>query len=66
VRANRYFNFSGSRLSLFLELRNLYNRKNVRAYEFSLRVFPSGAFIADRFEDHWLPLLPSIGISYEF
>jgi outer membrane cobalamin receptor len=66
VRVNRYFHFTNSRLSLFLELRNLYNRKNSRAFEYSVTVFRDGSFVVNRSEEHWLPLLPSIGISYDF
>ncbi len=66
VRVNRYFHFTRSRLSLFLELRNLYNRKNLRAFEFSVTVFRDGSFVVNRDEEHWLPLLPSIGIGYDF
>jgi len=51
---------------MFFELRNLYNRKNVRVYEYNLFVFPNGNFMVSRNAEHWLPLLPSIGVSYEF
>lgn len=66
VRINRYFDISKGRLSFFLELRNLYNRKNVRLYDYDLFLRNDGRLIVERVQEHWLPLLPSIGLSWDF
>ncbi len=66
VRANRYFDVGKGRLSVFLEVINLYNRTNVRTYEYDLDVQPNGQFTSTRRAEKWLPRLPSIGISWEF
>jgi outer membrane cobalamin receptor len=66
VRANRYFDVGKGRLSVFLEVINLYNRTNVRTYEYGLEVEPNSQFTSTRRAEKWLPRLPSIGISWEF
>jgi len=66
VRANRYFEVGKGRLAVFLEVINLYNRTNVRNYEYDLDVQPNGHFVSTRNVEKWLPRLPSIGISWEF
>ncbi|MGH7601570.1 MAG: TonB-dependent receptor plug domain-containing protein, partial [bacterium] len=66
VRVNRYFDAGKARWSVFLELINLYNRTNVRTYEYDLDVQPNGQFVTTRLVEKWLPLLPSLGLSWEF
>jgi len=66
VRVNRYFDAGKGRLAVFLEMINLYNRTNVRTYEYNLDVQPNGQFVSTRHVEKWLPLLPSIGLSWEF
>jgi outer membrane receptor for ferrienterochelin and colicin len=66
VRANRYFAVGKGQLAVFLEIINLYNRTNVRAYEYNLDVMPNGQAVSSRDVLKWLPRLPSIGISWEF
>ena len=66
VRANRYVNVGKGQLSVFLELINLYNRTNVRSYEYDLDRQPNGQPVTTRLVEKWLPRLPSIGISWEF
>ncbi len=66
LRVNRYFDASKGRWSVFLELINLYNRSNVRTYEYDLEVQPNGQFVTERHVEKWLPLLPSLGLSWEF
>ncbi|MBD3403402.1 TonB-dependent receptor plug domain-containing protein [candidate division GN15 bacterium] len=66
LRLNRYFETSHGRVSLFVELINLYDRDNIRTYEYS--------FVANSHDDgyhlirdewHWFGILPSIGISWQ-
>jgi outer membrane receptor for ferrienterochelin and colicin len=67
LRVSRYFQLQNSRLSLFIEIRNLYNRKNIRQYEYSevvIHSLDSYTFIKEPRE--WLPLIPSFGISWDF
>ena len=66
LRVHRYFTIGDGRLSLFVEVRNLYNRFNVRLYEYNLHVLPTGELKVMRQPDNWLPILPSIGISWDF
>lgn len=65
VRISRYWDLSSSRLSAFLEVSNLYNRKNPRAYYYNLNVRSNGQFDVFRGQDDWLTILPSIGISWD-
>ena len=65
LRVRRYFEFSRSRLSVFAEVSNVYDRSNVRNYEYNVSLQPNGALRVNRLADDWLPLLPSIGISWD-
>jgi outer membrane cobalamin receptor len=66
VRANRYFEVGKGRLAVFLEVINLYNRTNVRSYEYDLQGLPNGQIVSTPKAQKWLPRLPSIGINWEF
>jgi hypothetical protein len=66
LRVHRYFGFADNRLSLFVEVRNLYNRDNVRLYRYRVSSQPNGGSLVEREADTWLPILPSIGLSWEF
>ena len=63
VRANRAFNWSSRRLTLFAEIINLLNRDNVR-------FTPPGINVTTRRAskpfDSMLPIIPSVGILIEF
>jgi len=67
VRINRYFDFAKSKLSFFFEVRNLYNRDNARLFENNI-IFDSSTntFRVEKVEESWLPLLPSLGFSFDF
>ena len=63
VRANRSFNWSGRRLTLFAEVINVLNRDNVRFVPTSVNSFTrrvSGMF------EQMIPILPSLGVLLEF
>ncbi len=65
VRVSRYFDFSRSRLAVFAEVSNLYDRANPRVYFYDVSLDPQGSLHVDRGTDEWLPLLPSIGVSWD-
>jgi hypothetical protein len=65
VRANRSFNTSIGRFTLFVELINVYNRNNLRSVEYLNAVFPpSGTAYYQTRESTWFPFLPSLGMSW--
>ncbi|MFH1566744.1 MAG: TonB-dependent receptor [Gemmatimonadota bacterium] len=68
LRVNRYFEVRGGRLSLFVEVSNLYDRQNVRDIRpGNRRQVVNGQLVAlTEVRDEWLPLLPSVGASWEF
>ncbi|MFC1565263.1 TonB-dependent receptor plug domain-containing protein, partial [candidate division KSB1 bacterium] len=67
VRLNRYFYTSYGRVSTFFEVRNLYNRKNVQEYDYYVIYINSAHDNAiGRDTEHWLPMIPSFGLSIDF
>jgi outer membrane receptor protein involved in Fe transport len=67
IRATRVFYTSYGRISTFLEIRNLYNRKNIREYIYEYGGYLNDNHVAIRTgTEALLPLLPSFGISLEF
>lgn len=67
LKASRFFDFkNGHKLALSLELINAYNHGNVRGYNFLLRPDEFGNLVTVREEMFWFPLLPSIGVNWEF
>ena len=63
LRANRAFNWSRKRLTLFAEVMNVLNRDNVRFTPPQVNTRTGQAF--DLFES-MIPLVPSAGILIEF
>jgi len=53
-------------LSYFLELSNATNRKNACCVDFDLDEDAGGIVILEQKDDYWLPLLPAIGVLWEF
>ncbi|MBT6145139.1 MAG: TonB-dependent receptor, partial [Gemmatimonadetes bacterium] len=68
VRVNRYFELGKGRLSVFLEIINLYGRENVRDILPGDRrqVIDKELVATSTTNEEWFPLLPSIGASWEF
>jgi len=68
LRVNRYFYLEDGRLSIFAEIINAYDRENVMDVRpGDRRQLVDGELVAtDTVEDEWLPLMPSIGVSWEF
>ena len=66
-RVTRRKPLAGNRaLTLFLELTNLTNHDNVCCVDYSLDEDANGDEFLQRERDHWLPVVPSIGVIYEF
>jgi hypothetical protein len=64
LRLSRHFDLSKGRVSAFLEVVNLYNHGNVRAYEYGLIRLPSGELRQTQSPEYWFRLLPSVGLSW--
>lgn len=67
IRASRFFQTSRGRISAFFEIRNIYNRRNIREYKYRFLNFPDGDYIVRRDgTERFLPVLPSFGVIWEF
>ncbi len=66
VKLNRYFEAGSSRISVFLECVNFYNRGNVSNYFYEDVTQANGEVLFVQKAEHWFPRLPSLGISWEF
>ena len=66
VRVHRYFNVRNGRLSISAEVRNLYNRSNIRRYHYSIWTNEDGEQKVIKDAQEWLPIVPSIGVNWEF
>ncbi len=68
LRINRQVFINQRRgFELYLDIANLYNRKNQRGYsEIQLALDENGQAFIDREEDTWLPILPSFGLTWRF
>lgn len=67
-RASRTSQLKKGRLSLFIDVQNLYNRDNARGIDIDEENFfqrPDGSFGVTFPEESWLGVLPSFGISWE-
>jgi outer membrane cobalamin receptor len=68
IRVNRYFDVGRGQLSVFAEIINAYDRMNVQDIRpGDRRQIIDGELVAvTTRKDEFLPLLPSLGVSYEF
>ncbi len=64
LRAARRFQTDVGLISVFLELSNSLNRRNECCVEYDIDVGDTDEFVLDRTQS--LPLLPSIGVSWQF
>ncbi len=64
LKISKYFSSSFGRFNLFLEIMNLYNRDNVRAYYYSIKKNENGVYLQKK-EEEWLPFIPSLGIRWD-
>lgn len=66
LRVTRQFRLGRGRLQTFLDLFNVYNRTNLRSYDYRLRGQPGQLRVERVAGEELLPLLPSIGVRWEF
>jgi hypothetical protein len=66
VRVRRHFGGAASQLAVYAEVRNLYNRGNVRRYEVDGWVGRDGEIVVLRTPITWLSILPSVGLRWDF
>jgi len=66
LRASRTFQLPKSKLTLFIEASNVLNRENPCCTNYSVKVDNGGTAQVLEEPDHWLPLVPSIGVVWKF
>ncbi len=65
-RVSREFPVRIGRLSAFFEVTNLTNRKNECCVDYDIDEDTQGEPYLDAVVDHWLPIIPAIGVFWEF
>ena len=65
-RVSREFPLRLGRLSAFFEVTNATNRKNECCVDYDIDEDDEGNVYLDRSVEHWLPLIPAVGILWEF
>lgn len=65
-RVSREIPVRRGRLSVFFEVSNATNRRNDCCVDYDIDEDAEGAVYLDRTVDHWLPLIPALGIFWEF
>ena len=68
VRINRHIDSSRGRITAYLEIMNVYNRKNVAFYDYSYSLSQESPtrYTIKKSPVHWFPLLPAIGLSWSW
>lgn len=66
ARVSRDFDLRRGSLTAFLEVTNLYDRENPCCTEYSLQARPGGTSELIAREEHWLPVVPSVGFIWRF
>ena len=66
VRISRHFQFSQTALAAFLEVRNAYNRRNIRVHNYQLINQPDDSVLMIPEPRGWLPILPAFGLRWDF
>ena len=65
-RVSREWNLKNSRISAFFEISNALNRKNECCIDYDIEDEDADEIILEESIDYWLPVLPAIGILWEF
>lgn len=65
LRVNRRFRLGDTTLSAFLEISNALDRRNPCCVDYDFEDEDAGARL-DQSSDYWLPVLPAIGLLWEF
>ncbi|MCP4303208.1 MAG: TonB-dependent receptor [Gammaproteobacteria bacterium] len=66
VRLSRKFKVRRGSLLAFVEVSNLFNRRNVCCIDWDLEQDALGNEALEYSRDYWMPLLPAIGVLWEF
>lgn len=66
VRLSRRFKVRRGSLLAFIEVSNLFNRRNVCCVDWDLDEDALGNDVLEHSLDYWMPLLPAIGVLWEF
>jgi len=66
VRLSRRFKVRRGSLLAFVEISNLFNRRNVCCIDWDLGEDAAGNDALENSRDYWMPLLPAIGVLWEF
>jgi hypothetical protein len=66
LRGSRQFELRKGRLTAFLEITNATNRRNQCCVDWDLAEDGSGSEPLERGLDYWLPLVPAVGVLWEF
>jgi len=65
-RLSRQFPVKYGQLSGFFEVTNATNRKNQCCVDYDTNETDDGTVLLDKTIDDWLPILPAIGVLWEF
>jgi hypothetical protein len=65
-RISREYPVRIGRLSAFFEVTNASNRKNDCCVDYDIDDDDDGNVFLDRTVEHWLPIIPAVGIFWEF
>ena len=65
-RVSRTFDVRRGSLTAFVEVSNVVNRRNVCCIDYDIEEDDDGNTVLESSSDYWLPLLPAIGILWEF
>ncbi len=66
ARVSRRFDVSRGELTAFLEITNIYNHRNTCCTKFRLQTDNGGNRTLQANRSNWLPLLPSLGVIWQF
>jgi hypothetical protein len=65
-RVTRTYALARGALDVFLEASNVLSRKNECCIEYEVIAAPDGSAALEEDLDHWLPLVPSIGVLWRY
>ena len=66
MRLSRRFELKRGSLLAFVEVSNILNRRNECCLDWDLEENIAGEDVLERGQDYWMPLLPAIGVLWEF
>jgi outer membrane cobalamin receptor len=66
ARASRTFRLPKSELTAFVEISNLYNRRNPCCTRYTVQFADDGSRAIKANSSNWLPLVPSLGVVWKF